>query len=129
MWTYTTYIFGKYCEKCEGRPQKCDDLQFKEFSDFVFDILWRKKKLVFHDGEEDLYDDFRYLQKLGIVQLEGNENNIEKVRIKITDQTKLNKIVKVVEDSANLTGVKLFDQYTIRINEAVKESPCVVTST
>ncbi len=126
MWTYTTYIFGKYCEKCE--PQECTDLSFKQFSDFVFDVLWRQKKLVFHDGEEDLFDDFVYLQKLGVVKLEGDEKNIEKARITITDKPKLLKIVKVVEDSANLTKIKLFDVYTSRINEAVKENACVVPS-
>jgi hypothetical protein len=125
MWTYTTYILGKYSEKCEQGPQKGNDMLFKDISGFVFDVLWRKEKLVFHDGDEDLFDDFRYLEKIGIVELEGNDKgNFEKTHIRIKDKEKLAKIVKVVEDSANLTGVKLFDEYTSRINRAI-EKTCV----
>ena len=126
MWTYTSYILGKYCEKCGKPEQECTDLPFKEFSDFIFDVLWRKKKLVFHDGEEDLLDDFVYLQKIGVVQLEGDEKVMDRIRIRIADKAKLFQIVKVVEESANTTKVKLFDEYNNIINEALKEIPCVV---
>jgi len=123
MWTYTTYILGKYSEKCEQGSQG-NDMLFKDIAGFVFDVLWRKEKLVFHDGDEDLYDDFRYLEKIGIVEIEGADGSFEKTHIKIKDKEKLSKIVKVVEDSANLTGVKLFDEYTSRINRAI-EKTCV----
>lgn len=123
MWTYTTYIFGKYAERCPGGLAKSPELSFKDISDFVFDTLWRKQNLVFHDGEEDLYSDFVYLQNLGVLTLQGNENDINNVKIIIKDPETLMKLVKVVEDSGKLTKVKLLDEYKKKINEAVKESP------
>ena len=127
MWTYTTYIFGKYCEKCGNEEQKCIDLSFKTFSEFMFDVLWRKQKLVFHDGEEDLFSDFKYLQKLGIVEIKGEAGKMEEAILHIKDGEKLSQIVKIVEDSAALTGIKLFDEYTRRINLALKEDVCVAS--
>jgi hypothetical protein len=125
MWTYTTYILGKYSEKCEKGPQKGVEMPFKAISEFVFDVLWRKEKLVFHDGDEDLFDDFVYLEKIGVVELAGiDKGNFENALIRIKDKEKLSKIVKVVQDSANLTGVKLFDEYTRRIDQAI-EKTCV----
>ncbi|MGD0405452.1 MAG: hypothetical protein ABSB10_02205 [Candidatus Bathyarchaeia archaeon] len=128
MWTYTAYILGKYCEKYDKSPQKCDNLSFKEFSSFVFDVLWRKEQLIFHDGAEDLFNDFKYMQKLGIVELAGGETDFEKTTLKIKDKKQLSELGKIVENSASLTGVKLFDEYTRRINLALEEAPCVVSS-
>jgi len=115
MWTYTAFILGKYCEK---NPEKYDELPFSEFAKFVFDVLWREKNLIFHDGIMDLFEDLKYLQKLGIIELQEDEN-IERAKLKVKDKEKLNRVVKVVEDSGTLTGVKLLDVYTKRINSAI----------
>jgi len=117
MWTYTAYILGKYCEK---NPEKYNELPFIEFAKFVFDVLWRKNNLIFHDGIKDLFEDFKYLQKLGIVELHEEDEKIEKAKVKIKDKEKLAQILRVVEDSGNLTGVKLFDVYARRINSAIE---------
>ena len=85
-----------------------------------------KEKLVFHDGDADLFDDLRYIEKIGIIELEGaDQGNLEKTHIRIKDKEKLSKIVKVVERPTNkFTGVKLFNEYTSRIDRAI-EKTCV----
>jgi len=118
LWTYTTYILSKYFEK---HPEKEDELAFSDFADFVFNVLWRKNQLIFHDGMQDLYLDLKYLKKLEIIELEENDN-LEKVKVKVKNKTKISQIVKVVEDSATLTGVKLFAEYLQRINNAAERA-------
>jgi hypothetical protein len=105
MWTYTAYIINKFGEN--GYRQ----LWFKELSEFVFDELWRKGNLVFHDGDEDLLDDLRYLDKMKAIRLSDGEEVSMALNI-----GSLGHMSKVVEDSALLTGVKLFDEYKRRID-------------
>lgn len=112
MWTYTAYILNMF-----GERNGYTEVQFKELSDFMFDKLWRGQHLVFHDGKEDLMCDLRYLDKLEIINLEEN-NDYDKTKIKIGNEDTLKKISKIVEDSALLTGVKLFDEYRLRIDKA-----------
>jgi len=121
LWTYTTYILSKYFEI---HPEKEDELAFSDFADFVFDVLWRKDNLIFHDGVQDLYLDFKYLKKLEIIEFKENDN-LEKVKVKIRDKNKISQIVEVVEESATLTGVKLFSEYLQRINKAVERTRVV----
>ena len=116
LWTYTTYILSKYLEK---KPSKEAGLKFTEFADFVFNVLWRQDKLIFHDGANDLLLDLKYLKKIGIIEFEENAN-VEKIEVKIKDKAKLKQVAKVVEDSATLTGVELLNAYVQRINKAVE---------
>ena len=117
MWTYTSYILGKLCEKA---PAKCDNLPFTELSKFIFDVLWQKEKLIFYDGDKDLYDDLVYLKNIGIISLrEEDEQNFDKIYICVNNKEKLNKIVEIVKNSGNVTGVKLYDEYIGRIQNAL----------
>jgi hypothetical protein len=123
MWTYTTYVLGKYCDK---NPKRCEELEFEDLYNFIFNNLWLKEKLVFHDGMQDLLLDLDYLKKLGVISFEGNEDP-KKITIKITNKEALSKISKIVDDSFTLTGVKIFDDYKKRIDRAIKNDPVVAT--
>lgn len=123
MWTYTAYIIGKYLKK---RPEKGNEFKFSEFADFIFGVLWRKHKIVFHDGREDLRLDIGYLKKMGILDFE-EEKEYDKLRFKVKDEKKLDEVVKVVENSPQLTGVDLLNSYLQRINKAVEEGVAVVS--
>ena len=107
MWTYTAYILNKFGEK--GYSQ----LQFKELSEFVFDELWGKGHIVFHDGDEDLLDDLRYLDKLKAIRLKDRGDVGMTLNV-----GSLSHMSNVVENSALLTGVKLFDEYRKRIDDS-----------
>jgi len=115
MWTYTAFILGKYCKKTKNY----DELSFGEFARFVFDVLWREQNLIFHDGKMDLFEDLTYLKKLGIIELLEDEN-VERVKLKVKDKKKLDQVIRIVEDSGTLTGVKLLDKYTRKINSAIE---------
>ncbi|MCS7114720.1 MAG: hypothetical protein RMJ15_01130 [Nitrososphaerota archaeon] len=119
MWTYTAYILSKYLAK---EPSKETELKFAEFANFVFKVLWRQEKLIFHDSIEDLLLDIKYLEKLGIVALREDEN-LEKITISVRDKVKLRQAAKIVEESATLTGVELFNTYVQKINRAVESLP------
>jgi hypothetical protein len=107
MWTYTAYILNKFGEK------DYSELAFKELSEFVFGELWKKGHLVFHDGDEDLLGDLRYLDKVKAISLrEGDKTSMT------LNRGCLGHMSKVVEDSALLTGVKLFDEYRKRIDRS-----------
>jgi hypothetical protein len=103
MWTYTAYILNGL-----GKLNGYGNLDEKTLSKFVFDDLWRKNKLTFHDGEEDLMDDLRYLERLKVIGLNGKTITLNK--------GKLVKISDIVENSGLLTGVKMFDEYKRRID-------------
>jgi len=120
MWTYTAYILSKYLTK--GPIKEGVELKFAEFANFIFKILWPNEKLVFHDSIEDLFLDIKYLEKLGILTL-NESDNLEKATIKIADKAKLERIAKIVEDSATLTGVELLNTYVQRINSAIERQP------
>ena len=115
MWTYTLYILDKYMQKNDKRSE----LNFEELANFIFVTLWRKHHLVFHDGRNDLREDLRYMSKLGMITLEDNED-FGRIKIKIANKEKLEQATEIVENSANLTGVKLFEDYKERIDEALQ---------
>lgn len=119
MWTYTSYILWKYFEKIAA---KSDELKFSELCDFIFNTLWRKQGVVFHDGVKDLYLDLEYLQKIGILEISENES-LDKVRIKVKDQEKLREVAKVVESSPDVMKLDILREYVERINRAIE---CVV---
>ena len=105
MWTYTAYILNRFGEK-----NGYSEINFKELSNRNSDNLWRKHHLVFHDGEEDLRDDLRYLDRMGMIKFDHN-----KIRLNCAH---LAHVSRIVEDSPLLTGVKLFEEYNRRIDEA-----------
>jgi hypothetical protein len=115
LWTYTAYILEKY-------PKENKEVAFQDLDNFIFDILWRKFKLAFHDGEKDLYLDLKYMGELGILDLDGNENEPGKVKIKVKDEKALNEVVQTVERSHSLSGIDLFKDYKERIDSAMAQS-------
>jgi hypothetical protein len=115
LWTYTTYILWKYFEK---HPEK-KRLKFNELATLMFDKLFREKKVVFHDGIKDLYDDLIYLKGLGVLDFEETEG-FEKIEITIKDEEKLNEIAKVVKNSPFVEKIDLLKEYLRRIDEGVK---------
>jgi len=78
MWTYTLYMLDAFIR----RRGKYSNIKFKfeDFSNFVFEDLWKNQKIVFHDTAKDLLKDVRYLGELNLVQYNENSN-----RISITD--------------------------------------------
>jgi hypothetical protein len=116
MWTYTAYILEKFCER---KKDDCEEIEFKELNNFIFQILWRKNNLVFHDGINDLLDDLEYLKKINVITFEENKDP-DKIILKINDRNILLKISKIVDESAKLTGINLFNEYKERIDRAVK---------
>lgn len=114
MWTYTLYII---CKFLENKPDRVE-LNFQELADFIFNILWKKQHLIFHDGKDDLRQDLRYMNQLGIIQLQDNED-FARIKIRVDDREKLRRIAEIVEHSANLTGVELYSDYIKRIDKAL----------
>jgi hypothetical protein len=114
LWTYTLYII---CKFLENKPDRVE-LNFQELADFIFNILWKKQHLIFHDGKDDLRQDLRYMNQLGIIQLQDNED-FARIKIRVDDREKLRRIAEIVEHSANLTGVELYSDYIKRIDKAL----------
>ena len=113
MWTYTAYILGKYCKK-----KSVEQLQFKEISDFVFNVIWKEEKMTLWDGSEELYNDLKYLNQLKIINL-AEKKDINHTTISILNKKTLERAVKTVENSPMVTGVGLFAEYNKRINSAL----------
>ena len=105
MWTYTAYILNGF-----GERNNYSEIQFDELSNFVFGNLWQKQHLSFYETEEELKNDLRYLDRLGMIKFKQDKISL--------NCSKLAMISKIVEDSPLLTGVKLFDEYNRRINRA-----------
>jgi hypothetical protein len=102
----------------ESHPQRAE-LDFQELSSFIFGTLWKKHHLVFHDGKDDLRQDLRYMNQLGMIQLDDSED-FGRIRIRVGDREKLGRVAAIVEHSANLTGVGLFNDYIKRIDKALQ---------
>jgi hypothetical protein len=114
MWTFTLYILYKFMNKNPKRSE----ISFEELARFIFCQLWQKNHLVFHDGRDDLRYDLQYINRLGMIGLEDNQD-FSKIRIKVDNKEKLKRIANIVEQTSSLTGVKLFDDYVKRIDEAL----------
>jgi len=97
--------------------EPAEELKFAEFVNFI-EVLRRKEGLVLYGSMEDLLLDIKYLEKLGVLAF-NEGGNLKKATIKITDKAKLERIAKIVEDSAALTGVELLNAYVQRINSAI----------
>ena len=76
MWLYTCYMLFVYLTK-RGLSSDRIRVSFSEFADFVFGRVWGCEGLVFHDSEEDLERDLRYLDKLGVLKYHDHEKVIE----------------------------------------------------
>ncbi|NVM55953.1 MAG: hypothetical protein HWN66_19805 [Candidatus Helarchaeota archaeon] len=118
MWTYTSYILSKVCEK---DASKCEEFKFTDLSEFIFNILYRKHRVIFHDGEKDLYNDLYYLKELDILDFnDDNDDDYEKIILKIKNIDKLNGIASIVKASPRVTKIELFKDYIEKIDKAVE---------
>lgn len=117
MWTYTSYIISKVCEK---DASKCEGFSFSYLSNFIFDVLYRDYKVIFHDGEKDLYKDLYYLKELDILEFNGDEEDLEKITLKIKNIKKLNVIAEIVKESPHVTKIGLFNDFIEKIDSAVE---------
>jgi len=116
MWTYTSYILWKYFEKIAA---KSDELKLSELSDFIFNTLWRKEGVIFHEGVEDLYLDLKYLQKIGVLEIYESES-LDETKIKVKDQEKLREAAKVAESLPDVMKLDALREYVERINKAIE---------
>ena len=108
MWTFTAYILFKLCES-RGRGT----LAFSELHTFMFDVLWKKYKIVLNDSSVELKKEVEYLSELGAVEFDGHTIKINKDRLK--------KIAMVVEHSQLRDQLLLYREYLSRINQAIQE--------
>ena len=141
MWTYLVYSLSKYLDKY---PDKIEELEFNEFSDFIFEKIGKKKKLLFWDGNNDLLSDFIYAKDLGLVDIYGidgiseesdgwggtvislptdSKSFFENVKIRIGDMEKIRKVEKIVDNSSYVSGMGLISEYNNRIKQAINSLP------
>jgi len=105
MWTFTAYIIWKLC-KAKG----VDKIHYSELIHFIFDILWKRHKIVLNDSSKELEREVEYLKEIGAVDYDGYE-----IRIK----DKLKTIAQIVEQSALKDQLTLYKEYLDTINQAV----------
>jgi len=105
MWTFTAYIIWKLCQ-----AQGVDKIHYSELIHFIFDILWKRHKIVLNDSSKELEREIEYLKEIGAVDFNGYE-----IRIK----DKLKGIVQIVEQSALKDQLTLYREYLDKINQAV----------
>jgi len=105
MWTFTSYILWKL-HKAKGT----DRIPFSELSHFIFDILWKKYKIVLNDSSKELEREVEYLNEIGAVEYDGYE-------IYIKDG--LEKVARIVEQSALKDQLTLYQEYLDKINHAI----------
>ena len=108
MWTFTAYILFKLCES-RGRGT----LAFSELHTFMFDVLWKKYKIVLNDSSVELKKEVEYLSELGAVEFNGHTIKINKGRLK--------EIALIVEHSQLRDQLLLYREYLSRINQAIQE--------
>ena len=88
MWSITAYILCKISRGRGGEP-----VRFSEIDRIVFDVLWREHKIVFHDDRRELFNDLRYMAKLGAVEIVGGDD-MDRAEIVIRDREFFRKIEK-----------------------------------
>ncbi len=115
MWTYTSYIIAKLCEK---QGNSCDSMTFSSLADFIFNKLYFEKRLIFYDGKKDLFSDIEYLKELQILDFVKNDD-IDKIEFSIKDIDKLNRVAKIVKHSGGITKVNLLNEYVKKIDAAI----------
>jgi hypothetical protein len=120
MWVYTLYIIYAFITSKKLQRAGDGSIRFRtsELTKFIFDELWHRYHIIFHDNEEDVERDLRVLQGLGLLELEDG-NSI----ILLTDQH-----LKTVENISNAfkkyplrNRVLLIDQYFKKIEEVITE--------
>lgn len=116
MWLYTCYMLYTFLKK-KINMEKGIKIRFNDFADFVFGKVWGEQGLVFHDSDEDLEKDLKYLSRLGIVKYHEDEKTIE------LDEDKmrmLEQIAKDLEHDPLIDKMPLLREYLERIKRAAE---------
>ncbi len=108
MWTFTAYILFRLCE-AKGR----DAVSFSELHTFMFNVLWRKYKIVLNDSSVELRKEVEFLSELGAVEFDGHTIRINRGRLK--------EVAMIVERSQLRDQLLLYREYLSRIEQAVSE--------
>lgn len=120
MWTYTTYIlymFIKYLQRKENIDlEQPIEISLEKFANFVFDILWGRYGLVFHDTKDELEEDIDLLSKLGIVAYNKRSKNIT---INFEHMKLLTKIAEGMQNDPMRAKIKIIDEYLGIIEKSI----------
>jgi hypothetical protein len=92
------------------------EISFEKFTNFVFDVLWGKYGLVFHDTKEELEQDIDLLSKLGIVAYNKRSKNIT---INFEHMKLLTKIAEGMQKDPMRTKIKIIDEYLATIEKSI----------
>jgi len=115
LWTYTAYTLWKFFET---QPQLKGEIEFRKLKEIFFDILFKESKVVWLDGPGDLLADLLFLKRIGVIDLE--EDEAERIKIRLKDKGKLNGIAQIVKNSPRIIKVELNGEYTKRIDEGIE---------
>jgi hypothetical protein len=108
MWTYTAYILKGFAEKGYS------ELKFNELSEFVFEDMYKKAGLIFHDDRESLFNDLRFLDKEGGVRLMAGRKREDAVVV--LNKECLVKISDYIARTSRLAIPDFYDSYTGKID-------------
>jgi hypothetical protein len=92
------------------------EISFEKFANFVFDVLWGKHGLVFHDTKEELEEDIDLLSKLGLVAYNKRSKNIT---INFEQMQLLTKVGEGMYNDPVRTKIKIIDEYLTTIENSV----------
>jgi hypothetical protein len=120
VWTYTTYILFNFTEylKRKGKldPSKPFEFSFGDFANFVFEELWGKHGMVFHDTKEDLEKDVDLLSKLGIVEY---DKRLKKMKVDLERMQLLQTIGCGMQKDPMRKKIPMVNEYLSRIEQSV----------
>ena len=72
MWTFTAYIIWRL-----SQAKRSDRIYVSELVHFIFDILWRKYKVVLNTNSEELEREIEFLDEIGAVDFNDYEIRIK----------------------------------------------------
>lgn len=105
VWTFTAYIIWRL-----SQAKRSDRIYVSELVHFIFDILWRRYKVVLNTNSEELEREIEFLDEIGAVDFNDYE-----IRIK----EGLREVAKIVERSALRDQLTLYRKYVETIDQAV----------
>lgn len=119
MWTYTTYILFNFTEymKRNKKPDLSKPLEFSfgDFADFVFEELWGKHGMVFHDTKEDLEKDVELLSKLDIIEYDRRQR---KMKVDLAHMQLLRTIAGGMQKDPMRKKIPMVNEYLSRIEQS-----------
>ena len=117
MWTYASYILSRICERGTG---DCTPIPFEKLSTLIFERLYKKDRIIFYDGKNDLLEDLVYLRDLNILDF-NDEEDFSKLEFVIKDREQLQRIANIVRRSGQRTKIEILNDYVNKIDKATLE--------